>query len=133
MADTVEGRGAGQAGIRATPPSRVSTSRVLLLVMKFRRGLLTTVLAAAASGAAGIASAPPASAGCLAIDQENTYCDDPVAPDGTWHRCHQKSLIVYQGGWVWKRMPPTNSCYRVDPSQPWAPTPVGQPQFHIDD
>lgn len=101
--------------------------------MKFGRGLLTTALAAAAIGAAGIASAPPASAGCLAIDPENTYCDDPVAPDGTWRRCHQRSLIVYQGGWVWKRMPPTNSCYRVDPSQPWAPTPAGQPQFHVDD
>ncbi|WP_444850857.1 CDGP domain-containing protein [Mycobacterium sp. Marseille-P9652] len=100
--------------------------------MKFSGGLLTTALAAAAMGA-GIVTAPPASAGCLGVDQENTYCDGPAAPDGTWQRCHETSLIVYQGGWVWKRLPPTKSCYRVDPSQPWAPTPAGQPQFHIDD
>lgn len=117
---------------RKQASSRRTDGIVLSLAMKFGRGLLITAVAAAAIGA-GIASAPPASAGCLAIDPENTYCDDPVAPDGTWHRCHQKSLIVYQGSWVWKRMPPTTSCYRVDPSQSWAPTPVGQPQFHIDD
>jgi hypothetical protein len=101
--------------------------------MKFSRGLLTTALAAAAIGAAGIASAPPASAGCLSVDPDNTYCDDPVAPDGTWHRCHQNAgQIVYQNGWVFKRMPPTKFCYTVDPSQPWPSERAGQPQFHVD-
>jgi len=100
--------------------------------MKFSRGLLSTALAAVVIGA-GIASAPPASAGCLAANPDNTYCDDPVEPNGTWHRCHQKpGNVVYQGGWVWKRMPPTNFCYTVDPSQPWTSTRPGEPQFHVD-
>ena len=103
--------------------------------MKLGKALVTSGLAALSIAGGvifAVVSAPPASAGCLAIDQENTYCDDPVAPDGTWHRCHQKSQIVYQGGSVWKRTPPSNFCYTVDPSQPWPSERAGQPQFHVD-
>jgi hypothetical protein len=80
-----------------------------------------------------VVSAPPASAGCLAVDPDNTYCDAPVAPDGTWNRCHENAgQIVYQNGWVFKRMPPTKFCYQVDPSKGWPPERAAQPQFHVD-
>jgi hypothetical protein len=105
--------------------------------MKVRRGLLTAALAASlivGEGTAAVVSAPPASAGCLSTDSQNTYCDEPVAPDGTWHRCHQNSgHRVFWGGWVYTWTPPTNTCYRVDPSRPWPSLPLGQPQFHVDD
>jgi hypothetical protein len=104
--------------------------------MTFSRGLLTGCFAASmmvGGATAAVLSAPPASAGCLAADPDNTYCDDPVEPNGTWHRCHQKAgQVVYQNGWVFKRMPPTNFCYTVDPAQPWNSTRPGEPQTHID-
>jgi hypothetical protein len=104
--------------------------------MKAVRAKLMSGLAAlsVAGGATfAIVTAPPASAGCLAVDSDNTYCDDPVAANGTWHRCHQNAgQIVYQNGWVFKRMPPTKFCYTVDPSQPWPPERAAQPQFHVD-
>jgi hypothetical protein len=114
--------------------SRLLGSRVLSLGMKFSRGLLTTALAALGIGA-GIALAPPASAGCQSATPQDTYCDDPIAPDGTWRRCHQNSGYRQYWGSPWvfgPVVPPTTKCYRVDPSQPWPALPAFQPQYHID-
>lgn len=101
------------------------------------RGLLMAALAAssiAVEGAATVLTAPPARAGCISIDAQNTYCDEPVAPDGTWQRCHQNSgYPVFWGGWNYRWKPPSNTCYRVDPAKPWPSLPIGQPQFHVDD
>jgi hypothetical protein len=80
----------------------------------------------------GIGLAPKASAGCQTPLLADTYCDGPIRPDGTWERCHTSpGGPVYGGrGVVGSWLPPVNTCFQVDPSQPW---PIGQPQFHVDD
>jgi hypothetical protein len=97
--------------------------------------LLAAPVLAAALLSGGIASAPPASAGCQSATPADTYCDGPIAPDGTWQRCHQNAggYRTYWGRNVYGPVhPPTNRCYQVDPAQPWPPLPLGQPQYHVD-
>jgi hypothetical protein len=99
----------------------------------------TSFIAVAALGVAltggGIASAPPASAGCQPATPQVTYCDDPIQPDGTWRRCHHDAggYRTYYGRWVLSPVvPPSTKCYRVDPTQPWPALPILQPLYHID-
>ena len=102
--------------------------------MKLSRRLLTAALAALVTGG-GIALAPPASAGCQPATDKDTYCDDPIQPDGTWQRCHHNSggWRTYWGRWVISPVvPPSTRCYRVDPSQPWPALPILEPQYHVD-
>ncbi|WP_139813640.1 CDGP domain-containing protein [Mycobacterium simiae] len=92
--------------------------------------------AAALLGAAltigGLGTAPKAFAGCQpGLLPGESYCDKPVAPDGTWERCHQgASYPVYGGKGVIEDITPPPECYPVDPTQP---VPLGQPSNHIDD
>jgi hypothetical protein len=48
---------------------------------------IVAALAAVVISSGLIASAPPASAGCLYGWVAKSRCDGPVQPDGTWQRC----------------------------------------------
>ncbi|WP_420872389.1 CDGP domain-containing protein [Mycobacterium shigaense] len=66
-----------------------------------------------------------------ASSPEESYCDKPIGPDGTWERCHQgPSYPVYGGPGVVETRTPPPECYPIDPTQA---TPLGQPPNHIDD
>jgi len=75
-----------------------------------------------------IASAPPASAGCLYGGGVASRCDGAVQPDGTWQRC----VVVGGGpsGPVYQRTP---TCQRMGPDQHPLGLAFADPPTHIDD
>ena len=94
--------------------------------------LLVTVCAAALS-ITGLMFAAPASAGCEANMLGVQYCDGPIRPDGTWDRCWHSDAFATYGplGQVQTITPAMGKCFPVDPSQPWPPIPIAQPQYHV--
>ena len=87
-------------------------------------------LAAVLMGTAIIASAAPASAGCinarLLLFPTAQKCDAPPAPDGSWERC-----VVYYA-------PPgepgaQTDCHRMGPGEDTIAHPFYDPPDHIDD
>jgi hypothetical protein len=67
-----------------------------------------------------IATAPPASAGCVPYDQK-LLCDGPIQPDGSWQRC-----LPLQRGQLY--------CWLLGPghAQPWYIFTAPLPLNHID-
>ena len=86
-----------------------------------------------ALGLVGGVTAAPASAGCETNMLGVQYCDGPIRPDGTWDRCWHSDAFANYGplGQVQYVVPAMGKCFPVDPSQPWPPTPIGQPQYHV--
>ncbi|WP_081346567.1 CDGP domain-containing protein [Mycobacteroides chelonae] len=58
-----------------------------------------------------------------------TYCDGPIRPDGSWKRC---LLASGQSGGPGVYVPPVRNCFVVPAADQIAPTPLGQPGYHID-
>jgi hypothetical protein len=86
---------------------------------------------AALSIAAGlIASAPPASAGCLYGGAFISKCDGPVQPDGTWQRCVGIARWVPSG--LSSHLVPEKRCDLMGPGQPAWDAAFADPPTHID-
>jgi hypothetical protein len=52
------------------------------------------------------------------------YCDGPIRPDGSWKRC-----LFAHGQYG---VPPVQNCFIVPGGDQIPPTPLGQPDHHID-
>ena len=48
-----------------------------------------------------IATAPPASAGCVPYVRQTLLCDGPIQPDGSWQRCLPLPDTPYDGLRCW--------------------------------
>lgn len=53
-----------------------------------------------------------------------TYCDGPIRPDGSWKRC-----LFAKGSY---NVPPVQNCFVVPGLDQIPPTPLGQPDHHVD-
>jgi len=87
-------------------------------------------LAAALIAAELIASAPPASAGCLYGGPVLSKCDGPVQPDGTWQRCVAVPQWIPHGASSY--LVPERRCDFVGPGQHPADLAFVDPPTHID-
>ncbi|MEC4765437.1 CDGP domain-containing protein [Mycobacterium sherrisii] len=56
------------------------------------------------------------------------YCDGPIRPDGSWKRCLFAHGQYGGGAYV----PPVQNCFIVPGVDQIPPTPLGQPNHHID-
>lgn len=52
------------------------------------------------------------------------YCDGPIRPDGSWKRC----MFAHGQG----NVPPVQNCFIVAGAEQIPPTPLGQPNHHIE-
>ena len=52
------------------------------------------------------------------------YCDGPIRDDGSWKRC----MFAHGQG----NVPPVQNCFIVPGVDQIPPTPLGQPNHHID-
>ena len=95
-----------------------------------RRGIVGG-LAALLVAAGLIASAPPASAGCLYGGPVISKCDGPVQPDGTWQRCVAVARFVPNG--LSSYLTPDKHCDLMGPDQQPADFTFADPPTHIDD
>ena len=75
-----------------------------------------------------IASAPPASAGCLYGGGVASRCDGAVQPDGTWQRCVIAGGATSGAAYRW-----TPTCQRMGPDQHPLGLAFYDPPTHIDD
>ncbi len=88
-------------------------------------------LAALVAAAGWLASAPPASAGCLYGGAFLSKCDGPVQPDGTWQRCVAFTHLVPSGASSF--LVPERRCDVMGPDQRPADFFFSDPPAHIDD
>ncbi len=77
-----------------------------------------------------IASAPPASAGCLYGGPYLSKCDGPVQPDGTWQRCVATTRLVPNGASSY--LVPDKRCDTMGPGQNSGDFAFTDPPMHID-
>ena len=77
-----------------------------------------------------IASAPPASAGCLYGGPVMAKCDGPVQPDGTWQRCVVTQYLVPSGASSF--LMPSKRCDLMGPDQHPLDFAFADPPAHID-
>ncbi|MDH6199309.1 hypothetical protein M2272_005979 [Mycobacterium frederiksbergense] len=79
-----------------------------------------------------IASAPPASAGCLYGGPVISKCDKPVQPDGTWERC--TAVYNYVPSGFSSHLVPVKRCDLMGPGQQFPPWDFAfaDPPTHID-
>ena len=77
-----------------------------------------------------IASAPPASAGCLYGGPVISKCDGPVQPDGTWQRCVAVPRLILNGASSY--LVPDRHCDLMGPGQHPADLGLADPPTHID-
>jgi hypothetical protein len=95
-----------------------------------RRGIVGG-LAALLVAAGLIASAPPASAGCLYGGPVISKCDGPVQPDGTWQRCVAVARFVPNG--LSSYLVPDKRCDFMGTDQNPGDLTFADPPTHIDD
>lgn len=57
-----------------------------------------------------------------------TYCDGPIRNDGSWKRCLFAHAQSGGGAYV----PPVQNCFMVPAVDQIPPTPLGQPDHHVD-
>ena len=89
------------------------------------------VLGALLLAAQLIASAPPASAGCLYGGPVISKCDGPVQPDGTWQRCVAVAQLIPRGASSY--LVPVKHCDSMGPGQFPGDLALADPPTHIDD
>ena len=89
------------------------------------------VLGALVLAAHLIASAPPASAGCVYGGPVISKCDGPVQPDGTWQRCVATPQVVPRGASSY--LVPVKNCGLMGAGQPPGDLLFADPPTHIDD
>lgn len=97
---------------------------------------IAATFAGAVFGAALTACAPAPTASAVPGDPMAgcetqvfaNYCDGPIRPDGSWKRC----MFAHgqYGGGVYP--PPVQNCFIVPGADQIPPTPIGQPNHHID-
>jgi hypothetical protein len=78
-----------------------------------------------------VASAPPASAGCLYGGAFISKCDGPVQPDGTWQRCAGLAPLFPRGASSY--LAPVKRCDLMGPDQHPGDFAFADPPTHIDD
>lgn len=78
-----------------------------------------------------IASAPPASAGCLYGGPFLSKCDGPVQPDGTWQRCVAFTHLIPSGASSF--LVPEKRCDLMGPGQNPGDFAFADPPTHLDD
>ena len=78
-----------------------------------------------------IASAPPASAGCVYGGPVISKCDGPVRPDGTWQRCVAVARLV--PSCMSSYLVPDKRCDSMRPDQHPGDVAFADPPTHIDD
>jgi hypothetical protein len=78
-----------------------------------------------------IASAPPASAGCVYGGPIISKCDGPIQPDGTWQRCVATPQVVPRGPSSF--LIPVKNCDVMGPDLHPADFALADPPTHIDD
>jgi hypothetical protein len=88
-------------------------------------------LAALLIAAELIASAPPASAGCVYGGGVLNKCDGPVQPDGTWQRCVTTTYLWPSGASSF--LVPEKRCDLMGPDQHPGDLAFADPPTHIDD
>ena len=66
-----------------------------------------------------IASAPPASAGCVYGGHLISKCDGPLQPDGTWERC--VAIYRYVPSGLSSHLVPVNRCEVMGPGHVYPP------------
>jgi hypothetical protein len=81
-------------------------------------------------GAGMIASAPPASAGCVYGGGVLSKCDGPIQPDGTWQRCVAFTQFVPHGASSY--LVPEKHCDFMGPDQHPGDPGFADPPAHID-
>jgi hypothetical protein len=81
--------------------------------------------------AAGIASAPPAAAGCQYGGPVLSKCDGPIQPDGTWQRCVAVPQLIPRGASSY--LVPVKHCDLMGTGQPIWDLNFADPPMHIDD
>lgn len=79
--------------------------------------------------AGSMASAPPATAGCLYGGQFISKCDGPVQPDGTWERCVGVTRWVPSG--LSSHLVPEKRCGLMGPGRHTADLAFADPPTHI--
>jgi hypothetical protein len=89
-------------------------------------GALAVVLMAAGL----IASAAPASAGCLYGGSFLSKCDDPIQPDGTWQRCVTFTHLIPSGASSF--LVPERRCDLMGPGQNPGGFGFADPPTHLD-
>jgi hypothetical protein len=77
-----------------------------------------------------IASAPPASAGCLYGGPVISKCDGPIQPDGTWQRCVGVATWVNTG--LSSHLAPVKNCDVMGPYLYAGDPGFADPPTHID-
>ena len=78
-----------------------------------------------------IATAPPASAGCLYGGPVISKCDGPVQPDGTWQRC--TAVYKYVPSGFSSHLEPVKRCDPMGPGQDYpGDFAFTDPPTHID-
>lgn len=93
-----------------------------------KRGIVGGLAAVLVAGV--IASAPPASAGCLYGGPVLSKCDGPVQPDGSWQRCVAVTRLILNGASSY--LVPDKRCDVMGPDQHPADLAFGDPPTHID-
>ncbi len=87
-------------------------------------------LAGLLAAAGLIASAPPASAGCVYGGPVLSKCDGPVQPDGTWQRCVAVTRLIPNGASSY--LVPDGHCDVMGPGRPPSDAGFADPPTHID-
>jgi hypothetical protein len=87
-------------------------------------------LAALLTAAGLIASAPPASAGCLYGGPYISKCDGVVQPDGTWQRCVAVPRYIPSG--LSYHLVPETHCGVMGSGQQFADHAFADPPTHLD-
>lgn len=95
---------------------------------------MATLATTAAAVAAALAAAPTATAvpgdpmpGCETQIFAN-YCDGPIREDGSWKRC-----LMAHGQYIGNiYTPPVQNCFIIPGADQIPPTPLGQPNYHIE-
>jgi hypothetical protein len=88
-------------------------------------------LAALLTAAGLIASAPPASAGCLYGGPYISKCDGAVQPDGTWQRCVAVPRYIPNG--LSSYLVPEKHCDVMGAGQQFADPAFADPPTHLAD
>ena len=100
-----------------------------------RIALIGAVMAAGVSIGMPAVQAVPGDpmAGCETQVFAN-YCDGPIREDGSWRRCLM-ARGSFSGGFddvPGVYVPPVQNCYIIPSADQIPPTPLGQPDHHID-
>jgi hypothetical protein len=88
-------------------------------------------VAALVMAAEVIASAAPASAGCLYGGPVLSKCDGPVQPDGTWQRC--VGVARWNPSGMSTYLAPERHCDLMGPDHHPGDLALADPPTHIDD